>query len=65
MTLDIAFKCSPGEISAKNCLDHVICPYKEIGQIISRQISRFPLALLLKIGLGLGLESNYRVSGFE
>ena len=26
---DIGLKCSPGEnlILAKNCLDHVICPY--------------------------------------
>ena len=35
----IELKCSPGEISAKNCLDHVICPYKKISQI--SQISRY------------------------
>ena len=30
---DIELKCSPDEILARNCLYHVICPYKEISQI--------------------------------
>ena len=29
----IGLKCSSDAILAKNCLDHVICPYKEIYQI--------------------------------
>ena len=58
----MTLKCSPGEILAKNCLDHVICPlYKEIGQMSRSKGLGFCHMLLLEIGLGLGLESDYRV----
>ena len=54
-TLDVdsdGLKCSPGEILANSCLDHVICPlYNEIVQISRSKGLGFWHMLLLEIGL--------------